>query len=165
MALDAEARKKLQIVFLLGNNRGRARRLDRLRAHEAMNEDAKPKATMTLRADSYVTPKKLHPYDLKSAHQLTEQPGWVKMGYYYRYYPYNMAAHKADFAHEAGLVGPLQKVAINDVVADASPRAPGTKQVIATFELDGKMYAVPIGIEKGGDFKIYSDEVFFMEDL
>ena len=25
-------------------------------------------------------------------------------------------------------------------------------------------YAVPIGAEKGGDFKIYSDDIFFIED-
>ena len=86
------------------------------------------------------------------------------MGYYHTYYAYNVAAHKTDFAHDAGLLGPLQKLEIKDVVADVSPKAPGTKQVMATFELDGKTYAVPIGAEKGGDLKIYSDEIFFIED-
>ena len=42
--------------------------------------------------------------------------------------------------------------------------APGIKQVIACFELDGKSYAAPIGAVKGGDFKIYSDDIFFIED-
>ena len=49
-------------------------------------------------------------------------------------------------------------------MTDVSPRAQGTKQVLACFSLDGKSYAVPIGAEKGGDFKIYSDEIFFIED-
>jgi len=31
--------------------------------------------------DYYVNPKKLYPYDLKSARQLTQQPVWVKEGY------------------------------------------------------------------------------------
>ncbi len=165
MELDAESRKKLQIVLLLGIviAGGRAGWIVYER-HEAMKEDAKPRATITLKADYYVTPKKLHPYDLKSARQLTRQPVWVKAGYYHTYYSYNVSAHKADFAHEAGLLGPLQKLAINDVVTDASPKAPGTRQVMATFDLEAKTYAVPIGIEKGGDFKIYSDEIFFIED-
>ena len=32
------------------------------------------------------------------------------------------------------------------------------------FALEGKDYAAPIGAEKGGDFKIYSDDIFFIED-
>ena len=165
MRLDAESRKKLQIVLLLGIviAGGRAGWIVYER-HEAMKEDARPRMEAPLKADYYVTPKKLRPYDLKSARQLTQQPVWVKAGYYHTYYSYNVSAHKTDFAHEAGLLGPLQKLAIKDVVTDASPKAPGTKQVMATFDLEGKAYAVPIGIEKGGDFKIYSDEIFFIED-
>ncbi len=165
MRLDAESRKKLQIVLLLGIviAGGRAGWIVYER-HEAMKEDARPRMEAPLKADYYVTPKKLRPYDLKSARQLTQQPVWVKAGYYHTYYSYNVSAHKTDFAHEAGLLGPLQKLAIKDVVTDASPKAPGTKQVMATFDLEGKTYAVPIGIEKAGDFKIYSDEIFFIED-
>ena len=165
MALDAEGRKKLQIVLLLAIviAGGRAAWIVYER-HEAKKEDAKPRVETALKADYYVTPKKLHPYDLKSARQLTEQPVWVKVGYYHTYYPYNVAAHRTDFAHEAGLLGPLQKLEIKDVVTDVSPKAPGMKQVMAVFDLNGKAYAVPIGVEKAGDFKIYSDEIFFIED-
>ena len=35
---------------------------------------------------------------------------------------------------------------------------------MATFEIEGKKYAVPIGAEKGGDFRIYSDDIFLIED-
>lgn len=165
MALDAEARKKLQITLLLGILIAGARAAYIVyERHEARKEDAKPKVDTALKADYYVTPKKLHPYDLKSTRQLTEQPVWVKVGYYHTYYSYNAAAHKTDFAHEAGTLGPLQKLEIKDVVTDVSPTAPGTTQVMATFELGGKVYAVPIGVEKDGDFKIYSDDIFFMED-
>jgi hypothetical protein len=59
---------------------------------------------------------------------------------------------------------PLQNLAIQDVVTGVSPLAPGTKQVLACFSLEDKAYAVPIGAEKGGDFKIYSDDIFFVED-
>ncbi|MGA7294762.1 MAG: hypothetical protein WBW53_10035 [Terriglobales bacterium] len=165
MALDPELQKKLQIfmvvaILLAG---GRAAYIVYER-HEAMRTDTKPKQETALNADYYVTPKKLYPYDLKSAQKLTEQPVWVKLGYELTYYPYNRERHKTDFAHEAGTLPPLQKLTIHDVVMDVSPKAEGVKQVMAVFPLDGKKYAVPIGAEKDGDFKIRSDDMFFIED-
>lgn len=165
MAIEPEFQKKLQIflvvaIVLAG---GRAAYIVYER-HEAMKEDAKPNQETALKADYYVTPKKLRPYDLKSARQLTEQPVWVKVGYSLTYYPYDVARHKTDFGHEAGTLLPLQKLAILDVVTDVAPQAPGIKQVLARFALEGKSYAAPIGAEKGGDFKIYSDNIFFIED-
>jgi hypothetical protein len=164
MAIGPEFKKKLQIflvaaIVLAG---GRAAYIVYER-REAMKDHAKPQQETALKADYYVTPKKLHPYDLKSARQLTEQPVWVKVGYQNTYYPYDLQRHRTDFGHEAGTLVPLQKVAIQDVVTDVSPQAPGIKQVLACFALD-KNYAVPIGAEKGGDFEIYSDEIFFIED-
>jgi len=165
MAIDPEFQKKLQIflvaaIVLAG---GRAAYIVYER-HEALKDEAKPNQETALKADYYVTPKKLRPYDLKSARQLTEQPVWVKVGYRNTYYPYDRERHKTDFGHEAGTLVPLQKLAIQDVLTDVSPQAPGIKQVLARFALEGKDYAVPIGAEKGGDFKIYSDDIFFMED-
>jgi hypothetical protein len=165
MAIDPEFQKKLQIflvvaIVLAG---GRAAYIVYER-REAMKEDAKPKQETALKADYYVTPKKVHAYDLKSARQLTEQPVWVKYGYQLTYYPYDVARHKAEFGHEAGTLLPLQKLAIQDVVTDVAPQAPGNKQVLACFSLDGKSYAVPIGAEKGGDFKLRADDIFFIED-
>jgi len=165
MAIDPEFQKKLQVflvaaIVLAG---GRAAYIVCER-HEVMKDDAKPKQETFLKADYYVTPKKLHPYDLKSARQLTEQPVWVKVGYQLTYYPYDRERHKTDFGHEAGTLLPLQKLAIQDVVTDVAPKAPGIKQVLACFALEGKNYAAPIGAEKDGDFKIYSDDIFFIED-
>ncbi len=165
MALDAEVRKKLQlfliVAILIAAGRAAYVGYDR---YQSRKETEKPKQEQALKADYYVTPKKLHPYDLKSARELTKQPVWVKVGYYHTYFPYDVKRHKADFAHEAGLLLPLQKLTIQDVVTDVSPEAKGLKQVLATFELDGKRYAVPIGSEQGGDYKIYSDDIFFIED-
>jgi hypothetical protein len=165
MALDSDVRQKLQIFLVIAIvvAGGRAAYIVYQR-HQARKEDAKPKQEGLLKADYYVTPKKLHPYDLKSARQLTEQPVWVKFGYQLTYYPYDRQRRKTDFAHEAGMLLPLQKLAIQDVVTGVSPRAPENKQVLAVFFQDGKGYAVPIGAEKGNDFKIYSDEIFFIED-
>jgi hypothetical protein len=165
MAIDPEFQKKLQVflaiaIVLAG---GRAAYIVYER-HEAMKEDAKPKQEMTLKADYYVTPKTVHAYDLKSARQFTEQPVWVKYGYQLTYYPYDSKRHKTDFGHEAGVLLPLQKLTIQDVVTDVAPPAPGNKQVLACFSLDGKNYAVPIGAEKGSDFKLRANDIFFIED-
>src|SRR5271167_2501573 len=139
MAIDPEFQKKLQIflvaVIVLAGGRAAYVVYER---HEAMKEDAKPKPEAALKADYYVTPKKLHAYDLKSARQLTAQPVWVKFGYQLTYYPYDRERRKADFTHEAGMLLPLQKLAIQDVVTDVSPKAPGNKQVLAVFSQEDK---------------------------
>ncbi len=128
MAFDPEFQKKLQVflvtaIVLAG---GRAAYIVYER-REAMKDEAKPRQEPALKADYYVTPKKLHPYDLKSARQLTEQPVWVKVGYQLSYYPYDRERHKTDFGHEAGTLLPLQKLAIQDVVTGVSPLAPGIR--------------------------------------
>ncbi len=165
MALDSELQKKLQVfmvvAILLAGGRAAYVVYER---HEALKEETKPKQEPMLKADYYVSPKKLRPYDLKSARALKEQPAWVKVGYQLAYYPYDRARQKADFAHEAGTLSPLQKLQVRDVVTDISPKAPGMKQVLAVFELGGKTYAVPIGAEKNGEYRIYSDDAFFIED-
>ncbi len=86
----------------------------------------------------------------------------MKEGYRYTYYPYDH--HHADFKQEAGLLLPIEKLQITDVVTDATPGAPGQRQVLAVFEKDGKSYAVPIGLVKGSDYQIYSDEMLYIQD-
>src|SRR5271170_2700335 len=98
MALDPEVQKKLQIfmvgAILLAGGRAAYVVYER---HEAMKEDTKPQQEVSLNADYYVTPKKVHAYDLKSARQqLTEQPVWVKYGYQLTYFPYDPQRHRAD---------------------------------------------------------------------
>ena len=114
--------------------------------------------------DYYVSPKKLYPYDVKSAKQLTLQPAWVKEGYRYTYYPYNPATRKIDFDHDAGLLLPIEKLTIKDVILATPSGKVHRPQVMALFDKDGKEYAVPIGFEADEQFKIYSDEMFFIED-
>src|ERR1700750_397213 len=94
-----------------------------------------PKPTEpALDPDYYVVPKKLHPQDLKDAKELTQQPVWVREGYRSVYYPYGPPV---DFAHEAGRLGPIEKLNIKDVVAQRETNTPG-RQVMAVFEKDGK---------------------------
>jgi hypothetical protein len=115
-------------------------------------------------ADYYVVPRKLYPFDLKSAKQLTQQPVWAKEGYRYTYYPYDAARKRTDFTHEAGLLLPIERLEITDVVTDIPSGAGNRRQVMAVFHKEGNSYAVPIGFETEEQYKIYSDEMFFVED-
>jgi hypothetical protein len=123
---------------------------------------AKAKSAGYSNADYYVVPKKLYPFDLKSAQQLTLQPVWVKEGYRYTYYRYVPVVKSVDFVHDAGLLGPIERLEIKDVMTVAAPG--GRRQVVATFDKDGHSFAVPIGFESDGQYKIYSDEMFYVED-
>jgi hypothetical protein len=114
--------------------------------------------------DYYVSPKKLYPYDIKSAKQLGQQPIWVREGYHSTYYPYDAAKKHVDFAHSAGLLGPIEKLSVTDVIVATPPGAGEKHQVLAVFQKADKSYAVPIGYESEGQFQIYSDDMFFIED-
>src|SRR5581483_10893781 len=126
--------------------------------------EAKKKQAPPLNPDYYVSPKKLYPYDLKSAKQLTKQPVWVKEGYRYTYYPYDSARHHAEFGHEAGQLLPIEKLEIKDVVTDVTPGVPDQKQLLAVFQREGKSFALPIGSLRDGNYQIYSDEMLFIQD-
>src|ERR1700733_688792 len=157
MPISPELKQRLQLVMVVAILVSGCRLAYILyERHVSQIEQAK-KQPPPLNPDYYVTPKKLYPYDLKSAHQLTQQPVWVKLGYQLTYYPYDREQRKTDFGHEVGTLLPLQKLSIQDVVTDVSPKASGLKEVMACFSLDGKGYAVPIGAKQGEDFRIYSD--------
>jgi hypothetical protein len=130
--------------------------------HEAQVQDANKPEVAPTNPDYLVFPKKLRPYDLKSAQDLTKQPVWVKVGYSITYFPYD--SHRTDFTHEAGLLLPIERLEIKRVVMDVFPKAPDEKQVMAVFVKDGNRYAFSIGVVKGEDFQIYSDDMLFIED-
>ncbi len=118
----------------------------------------------TLDADYYVTPRKLYAYDLAGAQDVTKGPVWVRIGYGTFYYPYDPIAKHADFAHDAGLLGPLEKLQITEVVFDRAPKAPGQKQIMAAFAKGGKHYAFSIGAQQGSNFTLYANEMLFLDD-
>ncbi|HEY1658528.1 MAG TPA: hypothetical protein VGG14_09295 [Candidatus Sulfotelmatobacter sp.] len=164
--ISQEAKKKIQIALALALviAAGRAAYIiyQRHEDYLAAQKQQQAKNLGYSNADYYVTPKKLHPYDLESARQLTQQPVWVKEGYRYTYYRYVPVVKSVDFKHDAGLLGPIEQLQIKDVLAVAAPG--GRKQVVATFDKDAHSYAVPIGFESDGQYKIYSDEMFYIED-
>src|SRR6202789_3414075 len=101
MQISPELKQRLQLVMieaiLVSGTRLSSIFYQR---HESKIEEAKKQAP-PLNPDFYVTPKKLYPYDLKSARQLTQQPVWVKVGYAHTFYPYDPARHRVDFSQEA----------------------------------------------------------------
>jgi hypothetical protein len=164
MQISPELKQRLQLVMLAAILVSGARLVYILyQRHESRVEQAK-KQPPPLDADYYVTPKKLYPFDLKSARQLTLQPVWVKVGYAYTYFPYDPARHRVDFSHEGGKLLPIEKLQITDVISEDAPQSPGERQVMAVFEKDGKTYAFSIGSIKGADYKFYSDEMLFIQD-
>ena len=156
-------RKKIQIALWIAVAVTAARTAYILYQRHAEQATQVHQPAAPLNADYYVTPKKLYPYDLKSAQQLAQQPVWVKLGYAYTYYPYDAAHHSANFAHEAGQLLPLEKLQITDVITAAAPNNPG-RQIMAVFEKDGKAYAFSIGMVSDGNYHFYSDDMLFIQD-
>jgi hypothetical protein len=162
--MEANTRKVVQIVLAAAIVLSAARLLWIMRERRASAPPSAAKKEVPLNAEYYVVPKKLHPYDLKSARRLTEQPVWTKEGYKYTYYPYDPSTRHADFKHDAATLQPIEKLEIKDIVTEVSPASADERQVLALFEKDGKHFAVPIGAVKGSDYHIYSDEMFYIQD-
>lgn len=129
--------------------------------HGGATETAKESGP-PLDPDDYVTPKKLHPYDLQSVQQLTRQAVWVKVGYSIKYFPYDLVHHPIDFSHPAGLLLPLEKLEIKQVVV-ARPTG-NSKPLMAVFEKEGQHCAIWIGSMRGNDYTFYVDDMLFIQD-
>jgi len=166
--MSPEAKQRIQLALLLALVVAGVRAgyilYERHEDNAALEKKKQAQDAGYANADYYVNPKKLYPYDLKSARQLTQQPVWVKEGYRYAYYRYDRSGKKVDFAQNAGVLLPIEKLEIKDVVT-AMPEGKGERrQVMGVFRKEGQTYAVPIGYEAEEQYKIYSDEMFFVED-
>jgi hypothetical protein len=126
-------------------------------------------------ADDYVVPTQVHAYDLKSSKEAIDgKTVWVKAGNQVYFYPY--ASGRVDFKHPAGLLPPLDKLQITNVIQATSPNtkaeeiAPGVRvreeQVLAVFHRpdDKNTYAAPVGGNRGGDYTLYLNDVFYFDD-
>src|SRR3954451_11319954 len=108
--MTSEAKRKIQIVLAVAIAVAAVRAGFVVYQRRADSAKESKQQAPPLNPDYYVTPKKLYPYDLKSAKKLTEQPVWVKEGYRFTYYPYDHARRRTDFSKEAGLLLPIQKL-------------------------------------------------------
>lgn len=164
MRISPETRKWIQVALVIGMAAAAIRLAIILYERHVENAPPAPVAEKPLDPDYYVVPQKLYAYDLKSAQKgLVGHAVWVREGYRVTYYPFDPARGHSDLGHEAGLLGPIERLEITQVVRDASP-APGQQQIMAVFEKEGKSYAFPIGAVKGDDYRLYIDDLLFLQD-
>src|SRR5262249_41396321 len=103
--MTAELKQQIQIVLIIAIAVAAVRAGWIFYQRHEQNQQTqaqKQPAAGSLNPDYYVTPKKLHAYDLESARELTRQPVWVKEGYRYSYYSYDSSSRKPNLSHEAG---------------------------------------------------------------
>ena len=162
--MNPENRQKIQIVMAVAIAIAAARTSYILYERHAANVVPPHKEEVYADADLYVRPRGLHAYDLKSMRELIKMPVWVRTGYLVSYYPYNVESHRADFSHEAGLLGPIEKLQVRDVVLETAPAVPGQKQIMSVFEKDGKDYAFSVGYSLVDEFHPVTDDLLFIDD-
>jgi hypothetical protein len=172
--MDLEFRKKLQIglivVALLAA--GRVAFIFYSRSQPPAERPQPPVITLT--SDDYVTPSKVFPYDLKSAaKELAGKTVWVRNGNAIPFYRFDAGTHSADLSHKLGMLPPLDKLQIQNVILQRArvPLAPGQvavaqKQIMVVFERQGQpgSFAAAIGNNVGNDFEFTVNDLLFFED-
>jgi hypothetical protein len=172
--MDADWRKRILLIMVA------VVALVTARTAYIFYERSKPAAplpkppSLTLTDDDYVTPHRIVPYDLKSAvKELAGKTVWVRNGNTVPYYRYHPQTHFVEFAPKAGLLPPLDKLQVKDVILQRAPAslAPGQvaivrKQIMAVFEEadHSGLFAVSIGTNTGDDFTFNVNEIFYYED-
>jgi hypothetical protein len=171
--MEADWRKRLQILFIV------VVVLAALRTAYVFYERRQPipgekKDTYSANLDDYVSLPKVYPFDLKSAKkELAGKTVWVRAGNVVPYYRFSTASHEANLGHEAGLLPPLEKIQIQDVVLQNLPASVKAgqvvvvqKQFLAVFAGSGEKgtFAAPIGTAVGEDFRFTANDVFFFAD-
>lgn len=134
----------------------------------------KDEPTYSTNQDDYVKINKIFPYNLESAKkELVGKPVWVKSGNQVPYYRYDAASHGVNFKQQAGVLPPLAKLQVKDVVLTRKPASlkPGEvavvhKEIIAVFEMAGApgLSAASIGTNTGDDYTFTANDLLFFDD-
>jgi hypothetical protein len=169
--MESDWRKRLQIILLI------AIVLTVARTAYIFYERRQPlptekKETYSSNLDDYVTLPKVYPFDVKSAKkELDGKTVWVRAGNVVPYYHYNTASHTADLKRRAGLLPPLEKLQIKDVMQQKMPAelmegqfSVVQHQILAVADDEQGTVAVPIGTAIGDDFKFTANDIFFFAD-
>ncbi len=164
MKISPETKTAVQVVLAIGIAAAAIRLAIIVYERHAANAPPQPAVEKPLDPDYYVIPQKLYAYDLKSAQKgLVGHAVWVREGYRVTYYPFDRGSRHSDLKHEAGTLGPIERLEIAEVVRDASPER-GQQQVMAVFQKAGKWYAFPVGAVKGQDYSLYVDDMLYLQD-
>jgi len=177
--MDSDLKKRLGITVLIFVVAGAAEvgYLKWSRRDTSTPKKAEP--TYSSNQDDYVTPHKIFPYNVESAKkELVGKPVWVKSGNQMPYFHYDAAAHSANFSKQAGVLPPLAKLEVKDIVLARKPVSlkPGEvavvhKEIMAVFEWhdhgvvgDPGSFAVSIGQNTGDDYTFTVNEQLFFDD-
>ncbi len=161
MRMDADLKKRLSITVLVFVVAGGLEVAYLMWSRRDTSEPKKQEPTYSANQDDYVTPRKIVPYSVDSAKkELAGKAVWVRSGYELPYYRYEKSAHSVNFSKQAGVLPPLAKLQVQDIVLQRQPVAlkPGQvavvqKQIMAVFEKTGEagLYATAIGTNTGDD--------------
>ncbi len=172
--MDAEGRKKVIILVIVFAVAAAGRIGFMLYERRDTNVPQKKQTTYSTNLDDYVAPRQIVPYNVESAKkELAGKAVWVRSGNQIPYYHYDAPGHTVNFKHEAGLLPPLDKLQVQDVVLQKVPTSlkPGQvsvvqKQIMTIFERPGEpgSYAVSIGLNTGDDYTFSVNEIFYYED-
>lgn len=162
--MKAEIAKRIQVFLLLAFVAAGIRlAMIAYERYEAASAPAKP-AERALDPDYYVSPPKFYGYDERSAAaELTKQPVWVKVGYEFHYYRLDPATHRADLTRDAGVLEPLERLQITDVVVQKVAGG-DLHHLLAVFTKQDAACAVPIGTVRDGDYDFQVNDMFFLKD-
>lgn len=173
--MESDWRKRILIIMLAGVA------LVGARTAYVFHERSKPfdlssrqPKSIALTADDYVHPRRIVPYDLKTARkELAGKTIWVRTGNAVPYYRFNETNHSVNFAGKVGLLPPLERLEVKDVILARPPvhLSPGQvavvrHQVMAIFGKQGSsgLFAVSIGSAVGDDFTFTVNELLFFDD-
>ena len=135
--------------------------------YRGRHSDSAPKTQTSAKpisADAYVAPHKVHAYDLQSARYLQGKTVWVQAGNQMLYFPYDPAKHRSDFNHPAGLLPPLEKLAIKEVRFETDPLQQRKMMAVFAKSEGSKLYATSVGNVKGEDYKLFIDDALLIDD-
>ncbi len=162
--MTLETRQRTQIVLTVILAIATIRTAVILYERHSENATAEKPPAPPLNPDYYVVPHRLYAYDLKSAQQLVGRPVWVREGYRTAYVPCEPTRLGCAFEHPAGLLGPLQRLEVKDVIRVSPSRASDPPQIMVVFEKEGKPYGFSAGSMKGEKYSLFIDDMLYLED-
>lgn len=123
-----------------------------------------------LTADQIAVDRQEFPQHFDDVKDLEGKSVWMRNGYSMAYYPY--ANGHVDWAKQAGLLPPAQKLDIKKAIKAAVPAkvddsiSHGTQQALVVFTLPGDKteYATPVGAIEGAQEQYFDDMLFFYDD-
>jgi hypothetical protein len=172
--MDPGLRKGIQIILLIGVILAAGRVGYIFYQRHQDNQPRPAKISYPQQADDYVRPPKIYAYDLESAKkELVGKTVWVRIGNILPYYRYSSATRTADLAQKVGVLPPLEKLEIKDVILQRAPVAPVpgqvvvvSKQILAVFQKadDPGNFAVSVGKSTGDDYNFNANDRLFFAD-